>query len=114
MRRSPRRPKRPPPSSTPSGVNCERAPASEPMSPRVFSARRRAEGRCIQQPRAGGVVSKVPADTSLESAEATSRRGLIGRWLYGVTGGAPVYPLLVLFGLNAVDELDRTAFGILL
>ena len=25
-----------------------------------------------------------------------------------------VYPLLILFGLNAVDELDRTAFGILL
>ena len=35
-------------------------------------------------------------------------------WLKEVTGGGPVYPLLVLFGLNAVDELDRTAFGILL
>jgi MFS family permease len=31
-----------------------------------------------------------------------------------VTLGAPVYPLLVLFGLNAVDELDRSAFGVLL
>jgi MFS family permease len=31
-----------------------------------------------------------------------------------VTGGAPTYPLLVLFGLNAVDELDRTAFAVLL
>jgi len=31
-----------------------------------------------------------------------------------ITGGAPVYPLVVLFGLNAVDELDRTAFGILI
>jgi len=30
-----------------------------------------------------------------------------------ITGGGPVYPLVVLFGLNAVDELDRTAFGIL-
>ena len=28
--------------------------------------------------------------------------------------GGPVYPLLVLFGLNTVDELDRAAFGILL
>ncbi len=36
-----------------------------------------------------------------------------GRWLSSVTGGAPTYPLIVLFGLNAVDELDRTAFGIL-
>jgi ABC-type branched-subunit amino acid transport system ATPase component/predicted MFS family arabinose efflux permease len=32
----------------------------------------------------------------------------------GVLGGAPAYPLVVLFGLNAVDELDRTAFGVLL
>lgn len=31
-----------------------------------------------------------------------------------VTMGAPIYPLLILFGLNAVDELDRSAFGVLL
>ncbi len=31
-----------------------------------------------------------------------------------VTMGQPIYPLLVLFGLNAVDELDRTAFAVLL
>ena len=37
-----------------------------------------------------------------------------GRWLFEVTGGGPVFPIVVLFGLNAVDELDRTAFGILL
>ena len=36
-----------------------------------------------------------------------------GIWLRSVTGGAATYPLVVLFGLNAVDELDRTAFGIL-
>lgn len=35
------------------------------------------------------------------------------RWLDEVTAGGPVFPLVVLFGLNAVDELDRTAFGIL-
>jgi len=35
------------------------------------------------------------------------------RSLDRITGGGPVYPLIVLFGLNAVDELDRTAFGIL-
>jgi ABC-type branched-subunit amino acid transport system ATPase component/MFS family permease len=29
-------------------------------------------------------------------------------------GAGPVLPLLVLFGLNAADELDRTGFGILL
>ena len=37
-----------------------------------------------------------------------------GTWLRDVCGGEPVYPLVILFGLNAVDELDRTAFGILL
>lgn len=37
-----------------------------------------------------------------------------GDWLRGLCGGQPAYPLVVLFGLNAVDELDRTAFGILL
>jgi branched-chain amino acid transport system ATP-binding protein len=36
------------------------------------------------------------------------------RWLREVVGGSSAYPLVILFGLNAVDELDRTAFGILL
>jgi MFS family permease len=31
-----------------------------------------------------------------------------------VTLGAPAFPLFVLFGLNAVDELDRSAFSVLL
>ncbi len=31
-----------------------------------------------------------------------------------VTGGAPMYPLLVLFALNGLDELDREAFNVLL
>ena len=31
-----------------------------------------------------------------------------------ITNGAPLLPLAVLFGFNAVDELDRTVFGILL
>ncbi|HVL80093.1 MAG TPA: MFS transporter [Actinomycetota bacterium] len=33
--------------------------------------------------------------------------------LRGVTGGAPVLPLLILFALNLVDEFDRVAFGVL-
>ena len=36
------------------------------------------------------------------------------KWLHGVCGNQSAYPLVILFGLNAVDELDRTAFGILL
>ena len=35
-------------------------------------------------------------------------------WMQRTTGGAPFFPIFVLFGLNAVDELDRTAFCILL
>jgi branched-chain amino acid transport system ATP-binding protein len=34
--------------------------------------------------------------------------------LRDICGGEAAFPLVVLFGLNAVDELDRTAFGILL
>jgi branched-chain amino acid transport system ATP-binding protein len=34
-------------------------------------------------------------------------------WKRKTTGGAPLFPLFVLFGLNMVDELDRTAFGVL-
>src|SRR5688572_5249527 len=34
--------------------------------------------------------------------------------LRSICGGESAYPLVILFGLNAVDELDRTAFGILL
>ncbi len=36
------------------------------------------------------------------------------RWLTELCGGESAYPLVILFGLNAVDELDRAAFGILL
>lgn len=35
-------------------------------------------------------------------------------WLRTICGGEAAYPLLILFALNAVDELDRTAFAILL
>ncbi|MFP5256517.1 MAG: MFS transporter [Acidimicrobiia bacterium] len=48
----------------------------------------------------------------LDPAAAPS--GRIRGWLTSVTGGEAWYPLVVLFGLNAVDELDRTAFGVLL
>ena len=42
------------------------------------------------------------------------RGGPWSRWKQRTTQGAPIYPLGVLFGLNMADELDRTAFGILL
>jgi len=36
------------------------------------------------------------------------------QWMEELCGGQAAFPLLILFGLNAVDELDRAAFGILL
>ncbi len=38
----------------------------------------------------------------------------IRHWLGSLGGGAPLYPVLILFGLTAVDQLDKTAFRILL
>jgi branched-chain amino acid transport system ATP-binding protein len=35
------------------------------------------------------------------------------RYLREITAGHAAFPLIVLFGLNAVDELDRTVFGVL-
>ncbi len=46
--------------------------------------------------------------------DVTVAGGWWSRWQHKTTGGAPMYPLGVLFGLNMVDELDRTAFGVLL
>ncbi|MET0904204.1 MAG: MFS transporter [Acidimicrobiales bacterium] len=45
--------------------------------------------------------------------------GGLRRWVdewrpSAITLGAPTFPLIVLFGLNAVDELDRVAFTVLL
>jgi ABC-type branched-chain amino acid transport systems, ATPase component len=41
-------------------------------------------------------------------------RGRIRPWIRNIGGGSPVYPLAVLFGLSAVDQLDKTAFAVLL
>jgi branched-chain amino acid transport system ATP-binding protein len=35
------------------------------------------------------------------------------KYFNDITAGYALYPLLILFGLNAVDELDRTVFGVL-
>ena len=40
--------------------------------------------------------------------------GRIQHWLGSLGGGAPLYPVLILFGLTMVDQLDKTAFRILL
>ncbi|HVW32601.1 MAG TPA: MFS transporter, partial [Acidimicrobiia bacterium] len=44
---------------------------------------------------------------------AGARARVAARLTLGLTEGEPLFPLLVLFGLNAVDELDKTAFNVL-
>ncbi len=46
-------------------------------------------------------------------ARAEPRPSFLAR-IVGIGPGASLVPLLILFGLNAVDELDRTAFSVLL
>ena len=63
-----------------------------------------------------GVTTPAPAPGRPRSGVAGVLAAVAhpGTWLFEVTGGGPVFPIVVLFGLNAVDELDRTAFGVLL
>ncbi|HUP84935.1 MAG TPA: MFS transporter [Acidimicrobiales bacterium] len=51
------------------------------------------------------------AGTDLSATPASPTKG---RGLKAITGGFPTAPLLVLFGLNLVDEFDRVAFGALI
>jgi ABC-type branched-subunit amino acid transport system ATPase component/MFS family permease len=64
----------------------------------------------------GAVGAPQVSSNGSEDAGAADapRPGWWPRWKLRTTGGAPLYPLGVLFGLNMVDELDRTAFGVLL
>lgn len=50
----------------------------------------------------------------MRSDAEPSARQSIGQRVRGIGGGASIVPLLILFGLNSVDELDRTAFSLLL
>ncbi len=59
-------------------------------------------------------VVESAAPTPAHRAERRQGTGRVTKWLYSVTGGLPILPLAVLFGLNMADELDRTAFGVLL
>ena len=56
--------------------------------------------------------------TATEDAPRRGRsrlRRLVDEWRpSAITLGAPAFPMAVLFGLNAVDELDRSAFAVLL
>ena len=107
-----------------------RAPR-DPRRPRVGRSSASATSACAGSPGAASSscrrcsptgewrrTSRRSPKRSRRSSSSSSAEELPVSWvrrkLEEVTGGGPVYPLLILFGLNAVDELDRTAFGILL
>jgi branched-chain amino acid transport system ATP-binding protein len=52
--------------------------------------------------------------TTAPAPPAGARRRRFSFSLSEITGGASALPLFVMFGLNATDELDRVAFGVLL
>ena len=58
---------------------------------------------------AAGLAARLRADAG---AVARVLRHPVSS-LRAVPGDGPLYPLLILFGLNAVDELDRSALSLI-
>jgi branched-chain amino acid transport system ATP-binding protein len=56
-------------------------------------------------------MTTTPTDEAIAPSDDPNAR--YPKWLRSIAGGGPVYALLILFGLNVVDELDRSAFAIL-
>jgi ABC-type branched-subunit amino acid transport system ATPase component/predicted MFS family arabinose efflux permease len=58
-------------------------------------------------------VDATLARAASDAAPADGGGSRWSRWKANTTGGAALYPLIVLFGLNMSHELDRTGFGVL-
>jgi branched-chain amino acid transport system ATP-binding protein len=67
----------------------------------------------LDGPAGNGAEPAASGDGAATDGQAPEA-GWWARWKQRTTGGAPLFPLGVLFGLNMADELDRTAFGVLL
>ena len=67
----------------------------------------------VAEPAGDGDAAHVQGAVSA-TTEVDASGGWWTRWKHRTTQGAPIFPLGVLFGLNMVDELDRSAFGVLL
>ncbi len=50
----------------------------------------------------------------MTAVAAPKAGGRLSNWMRSLGGGAPLYPVLILFGLSTVDQFDKTAFRILL
>jgi branched-chain amino acid transport system ATP-binding protein len=63
---------------------------------------------------AAKAIPPASSRDALAAAEPNALDDGRSRWdIRRITGNAPIAPLGILFGLNAVDELDRTAFSVL-
>ena len=98
---------------------CRRAPTrSTPerrakRSPRPRPARgRRVRGAARMSVSWRPRAATARCSFSSGSSRCTSPRGP-RRYFDEITAGYALFPLVVLFGLNALDELDRTMFGVL-
>jgi ABC-type branched-subunit amino acid transport system ATPase component/predicted MFS family arabinose efflux permease len=63
------------------------------------------------------VISPPPVAPPLTAPIGSRVRAAIrhpSHWLGDITGGGPVYALMILFGLNMVTQMNDTSFGILL
>jgi len=59
-------------------------------------------------------MSTPATDVKAPNLNAATAIAHPSRFLRALVNGAPIYPLLILFGLNCVDQLDGAAFGVLL
>ena len=59
-------------------------------------------------------MSTPATDVNAPDLNAATAIAHPSRFLRALVNGAPIYPLLILFGLNCVDQLDGAAFGVLL
>ena len=94
-------------SRTPTTAPSPSATRTAPRSPRDdrAGARGRAHDRRPRTPHAARARRRRRRRTGAEPSQ---------RWRQALGGGAPLYPLLVLFGLTLVDQLDKRAFSVLL
>jgi branched-chain amino acid transport system ATP-binding protein len=93
------------------GVN---APVADPLVAEVAAEEAQEPGAAVDKVAEAVANTNGRGNGSAPSDAAARRGGWWSRWKQRTTQGAPIYPLGVLFGLNMVDELDRTAFGVLL
>jgi ABC-type branched-subunit amino acid transport system ATPase component/MFS family permease len=60
------------------------------------------------------IAPLVPPDAGPWKVRARFALRHPARWLTDLSGGGPIYALVILFGFNMVEEMDRDSFGLLI